>query len=482
MYYNRYIGWIEQDGGINPIIANFILRDHILIEQKMLENYERYIQYKVPIKDRELPENTTKINNKLINDFFSEIIDTKVGYMFGEPVTYFLDSNAPNYEAAIQKMQQFRKLNNLDDLNAETGKYAAISGMSAMLCYIDEDGMERVMRVDPWECVFISDYEISQPRYAIRYYWVYENDGQMRRLKVHFYDDKNVTTLIGDNAGILEILEESKPHGFDYCPLFGIPNNNELLSDGEKVFSLIDAYDRTMSDLNSEIEQFRLAYMMFIGYEPDEDALDKMRQTGALWIPTADSGEDIKFLTKTIDNKTVEGHLDRLEKNILRFANHVNFSDEHFSGNLSGVAMKFKLFALETKAKMFERKHEAATRYLFKVIGSAWSKKGFDFDVNLLDIKYSRNVPINAVDEANAASSLNGIISKKTLLGQLSFINDVEEELRNIEDEKQDMVNLDDPELNLKTPVNTDSLGQEDTAIVGEGGEMIPENNAMVGL
>jgi len=53
--------------------------------------------------------------------------------------------------------------------------------------------------------------------------------------------------------------EEPKEHMFDYVPVIEFPNNEERLGDAEKVLRPHRwAYDRTMSDVNSEIEQFRL--------------------------------------------------------------------------------------------------------------------------------------------------------------------------------------------------------------------------------
>lgn len=67
--------------------------------------------------------------------------------------------------------------------------------------------------------------------------------------------------------------------------------------------------------------------------------------------------------------------MNRLEENILRFAKSVNFSDESFGGNVTGVAMKFKLMALENKCITMERKMTAALRYQYKLIFSAWATK-----------------------------------------------------------------------------------------------------------
>lgn len=441
--FEKYVDALREQGP-TPDILKQIINDHAVTKSKMIANYERYKSTLtgVPILTRKFPvEQTTKINNKLANDWFSEIIDTKTGYMFGAPVIIQLEKQAQNYDSVLEAIEKFRKRNSMDDLNGELCKFSAMCGYDAALLYIDRDGQERVTRIDPWEAVIISNGEITEPEFGFRYYVTHDD-----KCKVEFYGPDKVYTFLGDSFDNLAKIEE-KNNMFDYCPLFGIPNNAELQGDADKVLTLIDAYDRSMSDFNSEIEQFRLAYMLFIGYAPDENEIQSMIQTGALYIPSAQDGEDIKFLVKNIDAAALDSHLDRLEANITRFAKHVNFTDEAFGGNLSGVAMRYKLFALETKSKITERKHEAAMLYMFKVLASAWKKKSINLDYTQIDLKYTRNIPVNILDEGNAAKALLGIVSKRTLLEQLSFVNDVEAEMERIAEEQKTTVNLDDPNL-----------------------------------
>jgi SPP1 family phage portal protein len=47
--------------------------------------------------------------------------------------------------------------------------------------------------------------------------------------------------------------------------LFEFENNKEKQGDFEKVESLIDAYDKIISDGVSEIEAFRMAYLVLSG-------------------------------------------------------------------------------------------------------------------------------------------------------------------------------------------------------------------------
>jgi SPP1 family phage portal protein len=430
--------------GIHWDLVNAIITDHGSLQARTLNRYGRYQQYAgqqtTPILVREFEgEAAKKINNKLANDFFGEIIDTKVGYLFGQPVTVNYDKGVAGYETAVKTIEDFKKINSFDDFNAEVGKFAAMCGYDAGLCYIDAEGQERVMRVDPWEAIILSTTEITEPQFGIRYYTTWDD-----KQRVDVYDSTKVYTFIQGQ------LVEEKDHMFSYCPLFGVPNNAELQGDGDKVLSLIDGYDRSLSDMNSEIEQFRNAYLKFIGYEPDEDVIAAMLKTGALFIPSSSDGESIEWMVKELNPAYVDSHLDRVEANITRFAKHVNFTDAFGGGQVTGPAMKYKLFALETKAKYFERKHEAAMLYMFKVLGSAWNVKSIPFDYKALDLVYTRNIPVNIVDEANAATTLAGITSKRTALSTLSVVKDVDEEMDLISKEHEEMkaqLDLDNPDL-----------------------------------
>ncbi|MDA6131225.1 phage portal protein, partial [Escherichia coli] len=87
---------------------------------------------------------------------------------------------------------------------------------------------------------------------------------------------------------------------------------------------LIDGYDRTLSDVNNEIEQTRLAYLVLRGLGLDEEDIDTLKKTGVFELMGKD--DSVSYLTKDINDTMIENHLNRLEQNILRFAKSVNFS------------------------------------------------------------------------------------------------------------------------------------------------------------
>nr|MDH3092727.1 phage portal protein [Bacillus velezensis] len=453
--------------GITPELIADIIEAHKSDHDRMKNLYDRYkaeVQG-VPILTREAIEYEDfetghvkridhKVNNKLNNSFDSDIVDTKVGYLFGHPITYEFDDKRETgtTSSGKQMIDDFNTLNNIADEDSEWGKMATICGYGARLAYIDRNGNERVKNIEPWEAVFLSDGNIHEPEYALRYYETY--NGQK---KAEFYDSKTIYYFSTKDSSAFT-LDDKTPHMFDGRPLFGLANNKELKGDAEKVLSLIDAYDRTLSDASNEIEQYRLAYLILKGLGADEDTLQQLKKTGVLEL--YDEKDDVSYLTKDINDAIIENHLNRLEDNILRFAKSVNFSDESFGGNVTGVAMKFKLMALENKCITMERKMTVALRYQYKLIFSAWATKNKAKAEDYLKVwfGFKRNLPANVLEEAQTTAQLKGMVSEETRLSLLSFVDDVQYELKKMEEEEEEY-RLNMPPL---TDVETDAGGDED--------------------
>ena len=440
---------IEGDQDLNSRVITDLIRSHAGDRQRMIDLHERYkvSTAGVPVLQRYF-QDTRKVNNRINNDFFSDIIDIKTGYFAGEPISYMLDKVAyqdeegnlsPKYDKHGEVITTFEKVNNLSDLDAEAAKLAAICGQAGRLLYVDGEGRERVINVPGWECIFVDDGSILEPQYAMRYYSITENGEE--KYKVEWYDDRNVTFYIGSPQGAFT-QTGSQSHLFDGVPLLPLYNNEERQGDAEKVLALIDGYDNVISDINSEIEQFRLAYMAFYGYTPDEETLEAAKQTGAFGL---DNDGKIEFITKQMQGDIIESHLERLESNIYRFSQTPNFADEAFAGSQSGEARKFKMLPFENKCMLAERKFTVSLDQMFKLLATAWNKKGIDIDPDHITYQFTRNFPLDLLYEAEANSKLKGLVSDKTRLAMLSFIDDPENELEQMDAERPvDLDNFDE--------------------------------------
>lgn len=434
--YTDEIVALKTGAGLKETILK-IIEKHKPHRARLLMNYKRYKTdiAGVPIFSRSFERDVT-IDNRVNNDYFSEIVDIKTGYFAGKQASYSYDKGEPNYDEAIEKVSNFLERNRIADINMETTKYCAIGGYSARLLYLDTEANERVMYIPGHQAILLNeDGNIIETEYAIRYY------GQEGKYVIHFYDGLKRYKYQQDGAE-LTLLEE-KIHGYKKCPLFGYPNNDELMGDAEKVLTLIDAIDRTISDVNSEIEAFRLAYLVITGANITQDMIDSMKANGALGIPGIGNEKiGVDFLEKNLNDGAIENHLNRIHDNIYRFSGTPDLADEAFGGNQSGVALKFKLLGLETKCARFEQKFRAADTRMFEIMATKWAVENVSFNPFKVFSEFKRNFPQDLLSEAQVLAALKGQVSEETRLGLASFIDDVKYELDRMKEEQEESLSM----------------------------------------
>ena len=450
---SAFLPKIKQNGISEGLLQKIIERH----QQNYLYNkslYERYMTQRdaIPIFNRSPRfEEDKPINNKINNDFFSEITDFKTGYFAGRPISYGYSKGEEAEEAtggeeaikeATKAITDFTTRNNMFNVDMETTKFASIYGYAGRLFYIDPEGNERVMPVHGYETIILSDTGIYEPEYAIRYYKTLDiNNNEI--WTAEFYDDKNFSTYRG-NLNSLNFVE-TRPHGFDYCPLQGIPNNKEMLGDAEKVLSLIDDYDKVLSDNSNEIESFVHAYLIFEGLRIDDETIRKGQKTGSFVFPASGTQQGkAYFLTKNINDTFNQNHLQRLEENIYRFSNTPNLRDSEFN-NASGVSLRFKLHGLEAKCGTFQAQFMNASQYMWKLLSASWAKRGITVDPLQCTMEFKRNFPL---DEENEARTVQALISagipKEIAFSRFSWVDDPAYIMDIIEAEKENIVSLAD--------------------------------------
>lgn len=463
--YPDYSAEIEtiENGGINEKLLVRIIEKHkenAAHNIKLIERYEALVEG-VPIFKRQPRFGMAKdaINNRINNDFFSEIVDFKTGYFAGNPISYSYGNTTEALkdtgdagdteneqqaarDAASKKLTDFTTRSNMFDIDMECTKYASICGYAGRLFYIDPDGEECVMVVPPNETIILSKTrDITHPTYGVRYYTVTDiNDHEI--LKVEYYDSDFVYFAEGALSELKFV--DVQPNLFGCCPLQGIPNNREMQGDAEKVLALIEAYDRALSDTSNEVESFANAYMIFKNLHIEEDEKQKAQVAGSLEFQSNGvTDSDVYFLTKEINDGFLEHHFERLEENIYRFSKTPNLSDEAF-GTASGVSLKFKLTGLETKCGMFEAKMLSAGVYMFQLLAKAWEKKQVKFDPLQCTMAFKRNFPLDLTSEAQAVQALiaAGLPKRVAFDIALSCVDDVDWVMQLIEEEKDGITPL----------------------------------------
>ena len=127
-----------------------------------------------------------------------------------------------------------------------------------------------------------------------------------------------------------------------------------------------------------------------------------------------------EWLVKNINDTASENFKDRLYSDLFFLSQVPALSDESFAGNLTGVAIRYKLIGLEELAIMKQSKFEAAQKKLVKLVTEYINLKyNKNFDPETVKQKYERNFIANDEEMINNARNLDGIISRDTQLQML---------------------------------------------------------------
>ena len=223
--------------------------------------------------------------------------------------------------------------------------------------------------------------------------------------------------------------------------------------------TLQDAYNAILSDQNDDIDAFTTAIMKFTG-DFDVDALseqaDKIAKSRQIFLPGNNANGskiDVDFITKPQNNAQATDALERIKADIYRIAQCPDFSSESFTGGVSsGVAIKYRLTGMETKAGCIEAAMKKALQRRIEILCGFVSLKFGEEVYRDIKINFDRNIPEDLSTIASAISQLSGIVSNETLLSTLPFINDPKEEAEKVKEQK---------EANLKLYDFTQTVNEE---------------------
>ena len=132
---------------------------------------------------------------------------------------------------------------------------------------------------------------------------------------------------------------------------------------------------------------------------------------------------------KDSDDTALENYKNRLREDIHLGANVPNMTDEAFGGNLSGVAVSYKLWGLEQICAIKERKFKRALQRRIELITHVLNLLGHNYDYRDLDMQFRRNKPQNILEQSQIIGNLSSMLPKETLLQLLPFVDNPKEEL-----------------------------------------------------
>ena len=382
-------------------------------------------------------------NNRLAHDLPGYIATMAAGYLVGSPVRY---APPDGQEDAFEPVRRAYAEASVESVDAELAMDAAVYGKAVELCYADAFARPKVAQMDPKSSFVVYDDTVEHaPLFGVACHDLIDDQLRRRGERVSVYGPHAVVHF--ERAGSETPREVGRQaHYFGGVPMVEYWNNAREEGDFEPVMGLIDAYDALQSDRVNDKQQFTDAVFVLKGVgalgvddteedageggepvTPDrkaaEDPSVRLRRTRTLFLPG--DGADAQFVTKPDAESGNELLRLSLKSDIHKLSMVPDLTDEQFAGNVSGVAMRFKLLGLEQLTKIKERWFREGLRARLKLFCAFLSLRGEPaLDADRVQIVFTRSLPVNELEIAQTVNAYRGLVPDRLLLTQVPFVED----------------------------------------------------------
>lgn len=393
-----------------------------------------YARGKQPILKRE-KEVRPEINERIVDNMASEILEFKLGYEFGSPITYVQRArkdmkSAGFFKRAIQKIFGSKE-SQIEDMR--------IAAINEMLTEESKSSKDLQLAKDVKTCGV--GYRLILPKRfktgssvfdllvlnPMNTFVVYSNDAYREPvLGVTYFPRSDGSILFGCYAKnqYFEIergvssgsyYQDFKvlPNVLGQVPIIEYINDFDRMGCFEKAIPLMDALNTTDSDRVNDIAQHVQNLLWGDNIEIDDEQYKQMRQDGMI-VTKSPTGKTatLKYLECALDQSGNQLLVDYIKQQILDICSVPSRSE--LSGGSTGSAtnMSTGWMAAETDAKAKEQIWTASERretaVILSIIKNSDEVDGDISELSLadLDIKFSRSRTYDLATKCNSLATL----------------------------------------------------------------------------
>ena len=418
--------YLNKDTELNAGLLHKMIQRFELDVQPKLRKYKNYYDGIQSILKKAYSDPSKPCNKSVVN-YCKNIVDSYAGYMAAPGhISY-------RSEQDIEDIMDILRYNDYQTEDADFLQDVLVYGTAAELMYMDSASKTRFKLIDPTQCFGVYDDSLSGDLlYFVRFYKINEwDDNDVYAVDV--YSDKLITSyqMAGMNGELT--LVGQQPHYFSQCPanIFYLPDEKSIF---DCVMNLQDSANELLSGEIDDYSAFCDAYLCLEGVDADNDDISMMKENRVMLIPT---GAKAYWLTKNASDAQVENILKRIHDSIYRIAQCADFSSETFVGGVSsGIAIRYRLTGMETRAGVIEGRMKKALQRRVEIICGIASLKLGEEVFRDIQIEFQRNVPVDELSQINLVNALKGTVSDATLLSQLDFVTDVNAELEALQEQR----------------------------------------------
>lgn len=355
-------------------------------------------------------------NNRLRAPFPRYITEVHTGYFLGiSPTLAYGDAAAGAHYAALSRTLS------LPHLYFDIGRDMSICGVGFALVWAERSGV-RVCRCDPCDCFAIRSSEAGSPLLAtVRLF-----AGREGELRGVLYTPEHLVSFVWSGGSVtLGTAEKNLLHTIPLLPFY---NNCQGTGDFEMVTGLVDAYNLLLSGAMDDMQSVANAFLALYGMQGTTQK--DIEQANRTRILALSEGGRAEFVVKNLNHEAL-GQLEiNLRRSILQLSMTPDLCDEHFAGNSSGVALQYKLWGIEQVRAAKERTFTDGMGTLLAALAAGERLLGCGVDLRGGEMTFYKNLPQDYAALVKTLLSLSPLLSKRTILENLPWVADVQEELK----------------------------------------------------
>lgn len=399
---------------------------------EMLYLFE-YVKGKQPILSRE-KQIRSEINEKIVDNIASEILEFKLGYEFGSPITY-VQRARKDIKSQKALFRFIRKLFTSKETQKEDMRVSALNEMMVEESKAAKDlqlaknvktcgvGYRLILPKRFKTGISVFDLLVLNP---MNTFVVYSNDAYREpMLGVTYFPHKDGSISFGCytrdsyfkiEMGIVKNFDQAfieLPNTMGEIPIIEYINDYDRMGCFERVIPLMDALNTVDSDRVNDIAQHVQNLLWGDNVAIDEEQYKKLRAEGMI-VTTSEQGRQatLKYLESVLNQSENQTLVDYIKQQILDITNTPSRSE--LSGGSTGSAtnMSTGWMAAETDAKEKEQIWAASERretyIILKILKTSDEVDADIAELNLSDIeiRFSRSRTYDLATKCNSLATL----------------------------------------------------------------------------
>lgn len=401
----------------------------------------------------ELKEVDNLPNNRIVDNQYQKMVDQKKNYLLGKPLAFSSENEAYAKEVTNLFNRKFQRL------IKNIGEDSLNSGIAWLFLNYNDQGELEMKRLKPYQVIpGWKDFEHEELNYLI-YFYDWEVNGEVYQ-KVEVYDENGIYRFIREDNKLIPdevpfsnyfsvIDEKGKETNLNWLKLPIIPfkYNTKEIPLIRKIKSLQDGINKITSTFQNNMEEdARNTIMILVNY--DGQNLGEFRRNlatyGAVKVRSDSStgGGDVKTLQVEVSAENYQAILKVFKNALIENAKGYDAKDDRLNGQPNQMNIQSMYSDIDLDADEMETEYQASLEEVIYFIDIYLSHKNKgDFENELFDITFNRNILINESEIIENIRNSDGILSRRTLVKNHPWVDDVEEEMTLIDEQEAEMEN-----------------------------------------